>query len=204
MKKFISDLSSSSPAPGGGGAAALVGAVGLALGTMVGNLTSGKKKYADVQEDIERLIERSVALTERLEGLISEDAAAFEPLAAAYRLPSGTDEEKKRKEEVMQAGLQGAARVPLEIARASVEALELLDEYALKGSRLAVSDAGCGAAFCGAAVRAAEYNVLINIRLMKDVKKRDCLAEELDSLVKKGAELEEKICSYVKEELSYE
>ena len=204
MKKFISDLSSSSPAPGGGGAAALVGAVGLALGTMVGNLTTGKKKYADVQEDIEKLIQRSIELTERLETLVGEDAKAFEPLAAAFRLPSGTDEEKQYKEEVMQAALEGAALAPLEIAKASVEALEILDEYSLKGSRLAVSDAGCGAAFCGAAVRAAEFNVLINIRLMKDREKREKLAEDLEKLVKRGAALEEKICSYVKEELDYE
>lgn len=199
---FLEVLGSKEPVPGGGGAAALVGAIGSALGSMVGNLTVGKKKYADVEDDIKELLIKSEALTAELESLIDGDAEAFRPLAKAYGLPSSTDEEKAEKHRVIQEALEGAASAPLEIARVSLEVLRLMDEYALKGSRLAVSDAGCGAAFCGAAIRAAQLNVMINLRLMDNAEKRSGYEKKLDDIVKEGAYLEDKIFTYVKEELA--
>ena len=165
---FLEDLAGSAPAPGGGGAAALVGAAGAALGNMVGSLTVGKKKYAAVEADILILNRRAAALRKRLEGLVQADADAFAPLAAAYKLPKETPEQQAHKAAVLETVLEGACAVPLEIMSACCEGIALAAEYAEKGSVMAVSDAGCAALFCKAALQAAGLNVSINTRLMAD------------------------------------
>ena len=165
---FLEDLAGNAPAPGGGGAAALVGAAGAALGNMVGSLTVGKKKYAAVEADILILNRRAAALRKRLEGLVQADADAFTPLAAAYKLPKETPEQQAHKAAVLETALEGACAVPLEIMSACCEGITLAAEYAEKGSVMAVSDAGCAALFCKAALQAAGLNVSINTRLMAD------------------------------------
>ena len=165
---FLEDLAGSAPTPGGGGAAALVGAAGAALGNMVGSLTVGKKKYAAVEADILVLNRRAAALRKRLEGLVQADADAFTPLAAAYKLPKETPEQQAHKAAVLETALEGACAVPLEIMSACCEGITLAAEYAEKGSVMAVSDAGCAALFCKAALQAAGLNVSINTRLMAD------------------------------------
>ena len=165
---FLEDLAGSAPAPGGGGAAALVGAAGAALGNMVGSLTVGKKKYAAVEADILILNRRAAALRKQLEGLVQADADAFTPLAAAYKLPKETPEQQAHKAAVLEAALEGACAVPLEIMSACCEGIALAAEYAEKGSVMAVSDAGCAALFCKAALQAAGLNVSIITRLMAD------------------------------------
>lgn len=167
-EEFLSRLASRSPAPGGGGAAALVGAAGAALGSMVGALTTGKQRYAAVEQDIRALNGRAQALRLRLEGLVQADAEAFAPLAAAYGLPRETPEQQAHKARVMEQALQGACAVPLEIMEACCQGIALAAEYAAKGSVLALSDAGCAALFCKAALQAASLNVAINTRLMAD------------------------------------
>ena len=162
---FLADLAGNSPAPGGGGAAALVGAAGAALGNMVGALTVGKKKYAAVEADILALNERSATLRQKLEHLVQADAEAFAPLAAAYRLPKETPAQQAAKAAALEAALDGACTVPLAILEACGEGIALAAEYAEKGSVLAVSDAGCAALFCKAAMEAAGLNVSINTRL---------------------------------------
>ena len=122
---FLADLASNSPAPGGGGAAALVGAVGVALGNMVGSLTIGKKKYADVEPQIQSLNARAEALRRHLEQLVQADADAFSPLAAAYRLPKDTPEQAAHKAEVLAQALDGACAVPLDIMSACCEGITL-------------------------------------------------------------------------------
>ena len=161
---FLEELASKAPAPGGGGAAALVGAVGAALGNMVGCLTAGKPKYAAVEADILALNEQAAALRLRLQGLVEADAAAFTPLAKAYGIPK----DDPARPAVMAKALEEAAAVPLEIMVACAEAIALLEGYEAKGSVLAVSDAGCGALFCRAALEAAGLNVAVNTRLMAD------------------------------------
>lgn len=200
--EFLNALASKEPVPGGGGACAYVASLGAALGSMVGNLTLGKKKYDQVQEDIREMLLKSQTLMERLNGLVQEDAEAFLPLAKAYGMPAETEEQKAKKEETLQAALERAARVPLEIARVCVEAISLHGEYAAKGSRLAVSDAGCGAAFCRAALLGARLNVLINLNLMKDQALRDRLRAELDALTEKGVTMADEIFAKVEEELA--
>lgn len=180
---FLADLASNSPAPGGGGAAALVGAVGVALGNMVGSLTIGKKKYAAVEPQIQSLNARAEALRRHLEQLVQADADAFTPLAAAYRLPKDTPEQAARKAEVLAQALDGACAVPLEIMSACCEGITLAQEYAEKGSVLAVSDAGCAALFCKAALQAAALNVSINTQLMADKAHAAALNAKADAML---------------------
>ena len=170
---FLSRLASKAPAPGGGGAAALVGAAGVALGNMVGNLTTGKKKYSavennDEEEEILALNARAETLRKRLEALVQADADAFTPLAAAYGLPRETPEQQARKAVVLAEALDGACAVPLDIMDACCEGIRLAADYAEKGSVLSVSDAGCAALFCKAALQASALNVAINTKLMTD------------------------------------
>jgi len=167
-EEFLSRLASKAPVPGGGGASALVGAIGCALGNMVGSLTAGKKKYAAVEEDILRLNGEAEKLIAELTGLIEKDAAAFAPLAKAYGLPKDTEAEREEKSRVMEACLKDACSVPLEIMRACAKAVTLCGEYSEKGSVLALSDAGVGAAFCKAALQGASLNVFINTAAMSD------------------------------------
>lgn len=164
VDKFLAELASSAPTPGGGGAAALCGALAIALGNMVGNLTQGKKKYADVQEDIQALNAEAEALRADFVTLIDADAEAFAPLSRAYGIPK----DDPSRAEVMEAALKRAAEPPLEIIRKCAEALDLIAEYAAKGSALAISDAGCAAALAIAAMKAAALNVRINTKSMAD------------------------------------
>ena len=180
---FLESLASKAPAPGGGGAAALVGAAGVALGNMVGSLTVGKKKYAAVEADLRALNARAEVLRRRLEALVQADAEAFMPLAAAYGLPKETPEQQAHKAAVLEQALDGACAVPLEIMEACCEGIALAQEYAAKGSALAVSDAGCAAALCKAALQAASLNVFINTKLMTDKTHAAALDAQADALL---------------------
>lgn len=167
-EKFVEVLASSKPAPGGGGAAALVGAIGAGLGDMVGSLTVGKPKYADVEPQVLELMLDADELQAQLLALVEADAEAFVPLSAAYGLPSGTDEEKAHKAQVLEGCLRDAAAVPLNIMRACARAIELCGRFAELGSPLVISDAGSGVIICKAALQAASLNVFVNTKLMKD------------------------------------
>lgn len=178
VDKFLAELASSAPTPGGGGAAALCGALGIALGNMVGSLTLGKKKYADVQEDIAALNSRAEALRADFVALIDADAEAFAPLSRAYGIPK----DDPSRAEVMETALKRAAEPPLEIMRKCAEALDLIAEYAAKGSALAISDAGCAAALAIAAMKAAALNVRINTKSMTDREAADKMNAEAAGL----------------------
>ena len=167
-EEFLAELAGKAPTPGGGGTAALVGAAGVALGNMVGSLTVGKKKYAAVEADIQALNARAEALRGELEALVQADAEAFAPLAAAYGLPKDTPEQAAHKAAVLEKALDAACAVPLQIMEKCAEGITLAEEYAAKGSVLAVSDAGCAATLCKAALQAASLNVFINTKLMTD------------------------------------
>ena len=171
---FLESLASKAPAPGGGGAAALVGAAGVAV---------GKKKYAAVEADLRALNARAEALRRRLEALVQADAEAFMPLAAAYGLPKETPEQQAHKAAVLEQALDGACAVPLEIMEACCEGIALAQEYAAKGSALAVSDAGCAALFCKAALQASGLNVSINTKLMADRAHAEALNAKADALL---------------------
>ena len=163
---FVSALASNAPTPGGGGAAALVGAIGTALGNMVGSLTVGKKKYADVEEEIRACMVRCDALQEELLCQIEADAAGFAPLAAAYSIPK----DDPSRADVLEKATLAACDVPVRIMELCCDAIGAVEVFAAKGSRLAVSDAGCAAACLKAALQAASLNVFINTKLLQDRK----------------------------------
>jgi formiminotetrahydrofolate cyclodeaminase len=165
---FTAALAGAVPVPGGGGASALVGAVGIALGGMVAALTVGKKRYEDVEEEMRRLSREAEALRLDLLALVRQDAEAFEPLSRVYRMPNGTEREKAERAERMEAALQAACVPPLSIMRKCCEAIRLHKDFAEKGNRLAVSDAGVGALLCKAALLGASLNVSINTAGMAD------------------------------------
>ena len=165
---FIDELASAAPTPGGGGASAYVGALASALASMVGNLTVGKKAYAQVEAEVYVTLEKLADVRERLLELVDEDAQAFAPLAAAYRMPKATPEEQAAKNDALQAALVGACDVPLEIMERVSDVVELTDFLAHNGSKMALSDAGVAAAFARAAADGASLNIFINAASMDD------------------------------------
>lgn len=183
--EFAERLASKDAVPGGGGASALVAALAAALSNMVGNLTVGKKKYADVEEELRGLMEKLEVLRTDLLELVQEDARSFEPLSKAYGLPKETEEQKRYKDEVMEKCLHDAAQVPLEIMRKIAEIVPMARTFADKGSVIAVSDAGVSAALCSAAMRSAALNVYINTKMMKDRAYAEQLDAECGSLIEK-------------------
>ena len=201
LDKFLSTLSSKEPVPGGGGASALAGALGNALGQMVANLTIGKKRYADVEDEIKGLLARMEDLQKEFVILADRDEEVFAPLAAAYALPSGTDEEKAEKTRVMEGRLLDASLVPLEIMEKSLEGLEIVKILAEKGSRMAVSDAGVAAQFLRASLGGAVMNVYINTKSMKDRAKAEELNARAKELTEKGFALADEVYGTVLQKL---
>lgn len=189
MKAFLDELSSSAPVPGGGGACGYVAAIGMSLGTMVANLTTGKKKYAEYQEEIEKMITDTAKLTDELAECMDKDAASFKPLADAYGLPKNTPEEIAHKEEVMEKALVVASEAPLAMMEKILEAMMLLDRLSVIGSRIALSDVSVGIKLCEAAMNGASLNVYINTGMMKDKSLADKLNAKADDLIKRSEEL---------------
>ena len=164
IRGFTEALASKAAVPGGGGASALAGAVGAALGDMVGELTAGKKKYAAVEDEVKALMRRAQELRVELLACVEKDAAAFEPLSRAYGIPK----DAPGRDEVMEKCLRDAAAAPLEILDLCCEAIELQRRFADKGSVLAISDAATGAALCRGALYGAAVNVKVNTKAMAD------------------------------------
>jgi len=165
---FLDKLASSAPAPGGGSVAALSGALGAALVSMVCNLTVGKKKYADVQEDIKALLAQSEALRKELVELLEADVQVYTEVSRAMKMPRATDEEKAARTVTMQKALKAATDVPMQVAEACVEVMELCQPAAEKGNVNAVSDAGVAVLMAEAGLRSAALNILINLAWIKD------------------------------------
>ena len=180
----VSVLATKAPVPGGGGASALCGAIGTALGNMVGSLTVGKKKYAAVEPEIKAMQAQCDAIQAELLALVERDAEVFAPLAAAYGLPKDTEEQRAHKEAVMEAALKAACAVPLAIMEQCCKAIELMEGFAAKGSRLAISDAGVGAALTRAALEGASLNVFINTKAMKDRAAAAAFDERADAMLR--------------------
>lgn len=182
QREWVESLASSAPTPGGGGASALVGAVAAALGCMVANLTTGKKKYEVYQADIERLLGETKALSAELFDLIQADADAFAPLAAAYGIPK----EDPSRGETLERALHAAAEPPMAMLRSLSRLPSMLEELCEKGSRLAVSDVGCAAAFGASALSGALLNLFVNTRLMKERAYASALEKEALELERNG------------------
>jgi len=185
-KEFLSQLASKAPIPGGGGAAALGGAVGMALSNMVGNLTTGKKKYQDVEEEVLELLKKGDVVIRELLALIDADAEVFKPLAKAYSLPKGTPEEAKTKAETIEACCKTACSVPMQIMRKACEGIAIHKRMGEIGTVMAVSDVGCGVVFLKAALISAQLNVIINLNSIKDEDYLAATRNEMDILMEQG------------------
>lgn len=179
-EEFVSLLASKAPVPGGGGAAALVGALGAALCSMAGNLTLGRKKYAAVEPDIRILLEKGEMVRTRLLELVDADAAAFEPLSRAYSIPK----DDPGREAVLEEATKKACAAPMEMLEQCAQAVELLEEMLEKGSVMLVSDVGCGAVCCKAALECAALNVYINTKTLKNRVVAEALEHRTDELLK--------------------
>ncbi|MBO4364773.1 MAG: cyclodeaminase/cyclohydrolase family protein [Eggerthellaceae bacterium] len=177
--EFVDALAAKVSVPGGGGAAAYAGALGVALGNMAANFTIGKKKYAKYEDDIRRIIAEGDEIRARLIDLVSKDAEAFEPLSRAYAIPK----EDPTHDEALEAALTSALSAPLEMMRQIARAIELLEELSVKGSRLLISDVACGAVLSAAAMRAASVNVFVNTKYLLNRELAAQVETEADSLL---------------------
>ncbi|NLH01505.1 MAG: cyclodeaminase/cyclohydrolase family protein [Clostridiales bacterium] len=197
VRSFTDVLASNEPVPGGGGASALVGAIGTALASMVGNFTTGKKKYSEFEPDIQRILAQAQELRNALLLQIDEDARCFEPLSKSYGIPK----DDPQRDEVMENALRLACSAPLEIMKTAAKAIDLHSELAVKGSSLMLSDVGVGVLCCKSALMGASLNIFINSRLMKDTEYAHNLKSEAEALLSEYCALADRTYSTVLEKL---
>jgi methenyltetrahydrofolate cyclohydrolase len=194
---FIEVLASKAPVPGGGGAAAMGGAIGMALSNMVGNLTVGKKKYADVEGEVKELVAKGEDVILKLKRLVDKDAEVFEPLSKAYGLPKNTPEEVKFKEETMENCCKTACGVPMEIMRAAFEGIKIHARMGEIGTMIAISDVGCGVVFLKSALISGSLNVIINLNTIKDPAFLAATRKEMDDLLSTGSKMADETLALV-------
>ncbi len=195
--EFIDILATKAPVPGGGGASALVGAIGTALGSMVGDLTVGKKKYADVEADVIAIMGKAKVLQQKFIDLVAADAEVFEPLSKAYGIPK----DDPNRAEIMEKVLVDACSVPLDIMRACCEAIDLHEELAEKGSMIAISDVGVGVICCKSALMGASLNVYINTKSMANREYALKTEAEADAMIEKYTQKADEIYASVMKKL---
>ncbi len=201
VSQFLDELASSAPAPGGGSVAALSGALGAALVSMVCNLTVGKKKYADVEQDIKAILEKSESLRHKLVDLLQADIQVYTAVSQAMKMPQATEEEKAARSETLQKALKAATEVPIQVAEACAEVITLCQPVAEKGNRNAVSDAGVAILMAEAGLRSAALNVLINLGWIEDQSFNSKKQRQLDTLLEGKPALRDQVYEYVVEKL---
>jgi len=201
VSNFLDELASNSPTPGGGSVAALAGALGAALISMVGNLTVGKKKYEDVEEDIKKIISSSEKLRYELSQLIEEDVKVFNNFMATYKMPKDTEDEKKMRTKKIQEALVEAAKVPLKTAYKCLDIMILSQEVVEKGNINVISDAGVAVLMAEAALESAILNVKINLRMIKNEKIREELSSSIKELLLKEKGQKEKVLKTTEEKI---
>jgi methenyltetrahydrofolate cyclohydrolase len=198
VETFLDELASAAPTPGGGSAAALIGAMGAALLSMVCSVTLGKKGQEAVESDMKAVRDESERLRARLTAMVAEDIAAFDGLMAAYRLPKSSDEQKSRRAESIQLNLRAATETPLACARACAEVVGLSRRAAEKGFAGVVSDAGVGVLAAHSALRSAALNVYINAPSLKDRAYATAAITEVESLIERCARESEAVFELVR------
>jgi formiminotetrahydrofolate cyclodeaminase len=198
VEEFLDALASAAPTPGGGGAAAIMGAMGTALISMVANLTIGKKGYEAVEGEMKSQLETSEALRAQFTAMIADDVEAFNQLMGSYRLPKDTDEQKAARAHAIQEGLKQATRVPLACARLCGEAIRLSQRSAEHGNKAVISDTGAAVLSLQAALRSAALNVYINAPTIKDRTFADVASSELEALLAECVPLSEAVHETVK------
>lgn len=182
-REFTEITASKAPVPGGGSVSALIGALGVALGTMVGCYTAGKKKYIDVEEEIKAAMNETEQIRKNLLGLVQADIDAFEPLSKLYAIKPETDEERNEHDRLMEETLNDACAIPIRIMQNCARAIELAKVYAQKGSTMMTSDAGASAIACKGALQAASLNVYINTGSMKNRENAQKLNNQCEELL---------------------
>jgi formiminotetrahydrofolate cyclodeaminase len=197
VNTFLDELASSAPAPGGGSVAALSGALGAALISMVSDLTIGKEKYAAVQDDIKALLKKSEILRKKLAGLLEEDVEVYTKLSQTMKMPRDTEEQKAARAKAMDRALKDAIDVPMRVAEACVAVMELCRPAAEKGNSNAVSDVGVAILMAEAGLRSAALNVFINLGWMKDTRYVSETRQKLDALLKSKPSLRDEIYELV-------
>ena len=195
--EFADALAAKVSVPGGGGAAAYVGALGVALGSMTANFITGKKKYAEYEEDIQRILAEGDVIRAKLIDLVFADAETFEPLSKAYGIPK----EDPTRDQVLEEATVNALEAPMEMMRQIAKAIELLEELKVKGSKMLISDVACGAVMSAAAMRAAALNVFINTKSLQDrdlAAKLEAEADELLAFVPRAKVVADEITDYIR------
>jgi formiminotetrahydrofolate cyclodeaminase len=198
VAKFLDDLASGAPTPGGGSAAAIMGAMGAALVSMVCNVSIGKKGLEAVEPEMKTLREQSEELRARLLEMVAEDIAAFDGLMAAYRLPKASEIDKSRRTEAIQTSLRAATETPLDCARACAEVIDLAQRAGEAGYSGVISDAGVGVLAAYAALRSAALNVYINAPALKDKEFARQVTTEMDELLEASAQRSEAVYALVR------
>ncbi len=202
IEQFLVALASQSATPGGGSAAAIIGAMGAALVGMVCNLTIGKKKYAEVEGEMQDVLGKAEALRVKLTGMIEDDVNAFNQVMAAYGMPKERDADKAAREAAIQAALKVATDVPLRCCHAARDVIALAETAADKGNLNVISDAGVGVLAGYAALRSAALNVFTNARMISDKNFADAKLKELHELLAGAEEATEKAYNVVQGKLS--
>lgn len=197
LRDFAALLASKNPVPGGGGAAALSAALGAALNSMVANFSVGKKKFIDVKERHEDLLRRGDVLREKLINLVDKDAEFFEPLSRAYVMPSNTEEEKQKKEEVLQECLKVACSAPMETLMYTFDAIIMHKEIVDISSKNIISDVGVGVQCLKAALNSAYLNVLINLNSITDENYVKENKEKAEKLLAEGNSIADEVYNMV-------
>lgn len=182
LSDFLEALSSKAPIPGGGGASALIGAIGISLCSMVANLTSGKQKYAEYQSDIDNILSYASVSIPLLLNLIEKDAEVFEPLTNAYSIPK----ENPNRNEILEHALVTACSVPMTILKKVANVINIIEQLSTKGSKLALSDVGVAASACRCAMEGAVMNIYINTKLMKNHDYAIQLISEAETILDDG------------------
>ncbi len=201
VQTFLDDLASKSSTPGGGSAAAIMGAMGAALVSMVANLTVGKKNYEEVDDEMQELLLSSEQLRQQLTAMIKADVDVFDQVMAAYGLPKDTDEDRATRSQSIQSALKEATDVPLACAGLCAEVIKLCQPMAEKGNTNVISDAGVAVLAANAALRSAALNVYINIGGIKDKDFVDDRRRQLESFLAGNTELTEQVYELVKSKL---
>ena len=197
LNGFLDEVASSSPAPGGGSVAALAGALGASLTSMVCNLTIGKKKYADVDNDLKKVLARAEDLRGQFTVLIDKDTAAFNKVMEAFGLPKETDPQKALRAAAIREATKEATLIPLEVMKHCIDALALAQEVASKGNSNSISDAGVSALLLHAACEGAALNVKINLNALDDPEFVGWKADEVESLRNTSGMMLEEIQSII-------
>ncbi len=201
IQQVLDELASKASTPGGGSAAAIMGAMGAALGSMVGNFTVGKKGYEDVDAEMRETLEKTEQLRDRLTDMIRADIEVFNNVMNAYGMPKDTDEQKAERSQTIQTALRDATDVPLECAQAAAEVLKLCKPLAEKGNKNVISDAGVAVLAAEAALRSAALNVYINIGGIKDEEFKQSRQKQLDEALAGTRELTDEVYDIVKSRL---